>query len=116
MNITIDIGSHVHTERHWEDGFLVDHLTWFAVATDDVGHRWLHRHAFDNEHEAANLVERIAAKGNVINLDHWVEDAPAYGSQAYIEFEHNEIAPHAYALSQGWEQEEDLPDNIRAYF
>lgn len=75
--------------RHWEDGDEMIGYAGYVVAETENGRRWAHRSAFvDREPEGAEakadmLLQRIEATGGQINLDHWDEIDPAYGSDAY---------------------------------
>lgn len=69
-----------------EDGEQLTKLVYFVVAEADNGARIAHRYSFDNEADAEKLCKRIRyafGYGRPLNLDHWDEIDPAYGSEAY---------------------------------
>jgi hypothetical protein len=60
---------------------------WVVWAEKPCGRRWQHERSFAGQHEAQRLLDRIEAAhrgGRRLNLDHWVEIDPAYGSDAYV--------------------------------
>ena len=119
MTLTFSIGSDVYETSHWETGEAGEGIHWYVVGTYADGSRAVHTWVFDTEDEAAGLMRRIEAHlkaGGDLNPDHWREGYPAYGSEAYIRFEANEIAPAAMMMASGNMREEDLPDHVRSYF
>jgi hypothetical protein len=68
--------------RHPEDGEMMYGTVYQVTLTDSRGNRWIHGHGFDTNEEAMALLDRIEAHGEV-NLDHWNECDPAYGSEAW---------------------------------
>lgn len=75
--------------RHWEDGEEMIGFTAYVVAEAPDGRRWAHSHSYTEtdpegaEAKADRLLQRIEAAGGRINLVHWHEIDPAYGSIAY---------------------------------
>ena len=53
-----------------------------VVAESATGRRWVHHHGFDAPYGAERLAARVT-EARVINLDHWVETYPIYGSSAW---------------------------------
>ena len=60
---------------------------WVVWAEKPCGRRWQHERSFSAQHDAQRLLDRIEAahrSGRRLNLDHWSEIDPAYGSDAYV--------------------------------
>ena len=102
-------------------------MSYYVTVTDLKGNTWDHKfnlttremHYSDCQSRMDRFLDRIkeALKGGgCIDLEHWLEGQPAYGSEAWQEFEHEEIAPYADALHRGSIHVEDLPDSVRGYF
>lgn len=91
--------------RRFDDGQPIIGERYFVQYEDEKGYRWRHNVYFDGlmptddddcegprfhsereraQRHAEHLVERILCAG-VINLEHWQEDRPAYGSRAWQE-------------------------------
>jgi hypothetical protein len=69
-----------------EDGQRREHLTWLVRATADDGERFDHVRSFNDEAGAIMLAAKVRAtldRGGHLNMDHWQEADPAYGSEAY---------------------------------
>lgn len=85
------------------DGSTVFGMAYYVVATDARGARWRHFHSFvdhiqgynaeEGEHywvnrnaeavtAAERFFERVQAR-SLIDMEHWVEFFPVYGSEAY---------------------------------
>jgi hypothetical protein len=64
---------------------------FYAVVASPKGRVWVHRHGFFGEGAEASaeaLVARVAAAleaGRRLDQDHWTEDRPIYGSEAYLD-------------------------------
>jgi hypothetical protein len=76
----------VNAGRHWEDGSqLVDEVCYLIVTAED-GQRWAHNKVFRGENsrvEVAVLFDRVVDRG-AIDLAHWDEVDPVYGSEQYV--------------------------------
>jgi len=87
-----------------EDGEKFIGEVFFVEVENERGDRWRHRHTFDgvrkeqweegvvymdNRHSARTqcglLVADVQRRG-AINLDHWYQSDPAYGSDAYMDY------------------------------
>lgn len=105
----VNVHSDLYNAGLTEDGREYHAEMYYVIAEDDVGHRWAHktgfysaaRHSFCDEDgdgvvfedlreemkkRVNDLCSRIAAhlaSGGTLDLDHWNELPPAYGSQAY---------------------------------
>ena len=97
-----------------------------VTAVDYKGRTWVHHYTLSTENHhrdecrerLAKLIGRIHAHlvlGGSIDLEHWGKGHPAYGSEAWQEFEREEIQPAAEMVSRGTHPE-DLPDSVRGYF
>jgi hypothetical protein len=53
-----------------------------VVAESATGRRWVHKQDFDTAEGAERLAARVE-KARVIDLTHWVETYPVYGSSAW---------------------------------
>jgi hypothetical protein len=110
MKLHFEICSDLYVAGRNEDGQDFTAEVYFITATDERGNRWRHGHVFPgcrpevsedpdggyccthfndvrNEAmaEAERLLNRIETAGKV-NLDHWREDRPMYGSRACVEY------------------------------
>lgn len=114
-NLTFEIGSDLYVAGRTEDGFDYTAEVYFITATNARGDRWRHGSCFpgcapeqDEEgythfgdireiarKEAETLLARMVSRGT-INLAHWREDSPVYGSSAYV----------AYGQYDDWEAEQ----------
>jgi hypothetical protein len=135
MTIQIDIASDLF-EVSTEDG-LAAFERFFVYFETYKGRRFRHEVAFpaaelthdaeegisyyrrvwDAADKAEALADRVrthVAAGGKLDADRWIEVEPAYGSDAYIAFEANEIAPALHHLRNGG-HEEDLSGLVRAY-
>ena len=101
--------------------------SYFAQIADNDGNTWVHdyvlksenMHREDCKERIQKLIDRIQKHlsiGKPINLEHWAEGHPMYGSIAWQKFDREEIQPSAEMLSQGKCHIEDLPDSVRGYF
>jgi hypothetical protein len=110
--------SDLYVAGRTEDGEDYTAEVYFVVAEDARGNRWRHHASFpgagtpeyDEEGfgpyfadvresakaEADKLLARIVAAGGRIDLAHWSEDRPAYGSAAY----------QAYGAFNDWYEEQ----------
>lgn len=104
-NVSFEITSDLYVAGRTEDGFDYTAEVYFITATNARGDRWRHASSFpgckteqDDEgythfgdireqaqKEAQTLITRMQARG-VINLQHWREDRPVYGSNAYVAY------------------------------
>jgi hypothetical protein len=114
-NLTFEICSDLYVAGRTEDGFDYTAEVYFITATNARGDRWRHGTAFpgcnvEKDEEGYNhfgdireqahaqaqaLMNRMIARGT-INLEHWREDRPVYGSNAYV----------AYGQYDDWEDEQ----------
>ena len=88
-----------------------------ALACHEDGERF-YRRVEDAQDKAQALADRVEAHlkaGGKLDWDRWNEDAPVYGSQAYIAFEAAEIAPAMAHLRNGGNID-DLSPMVRSYF
>jgi len=69
--------------------------------------------AADRAEAFAGRVRARLAAGGKLNVDHWVEVDPVYGSDAYIAFEASEIAPAKDYILRGGSLD-DISSSIRA--
>lgn len=103
---TFDVASDLYRAGFSCDGHPFVAECFYVVATDARGNRWAHHATFrgclverDEEgqahfadarpaaqHAAEQLLRRIQAAGGRINLDHWREARPEYGSAAYVAY------------------------------
>ena len=104
--LTFAVGSDLYNAGYTEDGTSFIAERYFISATDDNGNRWVHRAQFNGcnvevDDEGMNrffdirteagarcerLLARIEAAGGAVNLDHWEEARPEYGSVAYQQY------------------------------
>jgi hypothetical protein len=100
--------------------------SYYVTVANDYGNTWHHKWILkSNEvghHEARDRVEKMLDRiqshleaGGSIDLDHWGEGTPMYGSEAWQRYEREEIAPYAEMASRGVDIE-TFPDAIRGYF
>ena len=100
---------------------------FYVTIADHSGRTWCHNFGLSSashpywecEERINKLVERIKnhlEAGGSINLDHWDEGTPRYGSEAWIRFEREELQPVGIALSEGRLHEDDLCGRLRGYF
>ena len=71
-----------------EEGTPVVVEQFYIVVEDDKGNRWAHDHNFDNADDAGVLEDTIQDRLDILgmaalNMDHWNEAAPCYGSIAH---------------------------------
>lgn len=71
-----------------------------VVAESPTGRRWVHREAFAKVEVAGRVARRVEAAG-VINLEHWVETYPVYGSAAWEVEDGERAANLRFALQAG---------------
>lgn len=115
QNLTFEIASDLYVAGRTEDGFDYTAEVYFITATNARGDRWRFETTFpgcetcqDDEGythfgdirpqaqaQAEKLMARMQARG-AINLQHWREDRPVYGSSAY----------QAYGAADDWEAEQ----------
>lgn len=102
--LDFDIRSDLYNAGYREDGTPFIAEQYYVVATDETGRRWRHNTTFNGcrvcqcDEEGSNiftdirtgavvratcLLERILAANGVIDLEHWSETYPEYGSLAY---------------------------------
>ena len=104
--LTFSVGYDLYIAGYTEDGYPYTAERYFVAATDDNGNRWIHSSQHDGcrveqdeegmdrfidirdeaKAHCERLVARINAVGGVINLDHWTETRPEYGSIAYQQY------------------------------
>lgn len=74
------------------DGFIFGNKA-FVFAETVSGERFVHSVSFevDEVNKADRLAERVVAAGE-IDLAHWVEHFPVYGSASWAEAERHEVA------------------------
>ncbi len=114
-NVSFEIASDLYVAGRTEDGQDYTAEVYFITATNARGDRWRHETTFpgcapENDEEGYThfadiraqameqvkaLLARMEARGT-INLQHWREDRPVYGSNAYV----------AYGQSDDWEEEQ----------
>ena len=105
-----------------EDGQPNYVTVWQVFAEATSGRRWvLDTFSSDDKDRAARFVKRVSdlveKEGSEgLTLDHWSSTDPRYGSDAYCDFEAEEIAPVVAALSSGRLNEADVPEAIASYF
>lgn len=96
------------------------HEALHLCASDSYGRTWILKgFAPEAEVEVDRKITQIEAHlylGGTLNPDCWVEDQPIYGSDAYIDFEREELAPVSQALASGHLHERDIPDSLKAYY
>ena len=101
--------------------------SYYVMVADHKGNQWTHNWSLrSNEvghHEAQERVEKMVERmekhlnaGGELDLAHWRETEPMYGSEAWQRYEREEIAPYAEALYRGNIHYEDLPDSVQGYF
>jgi len=76
-----------------------------------------YRRVWDAADKAEAFASRVRARldaGGKLNMDHWGEAAPVYGSEAYVDFEAAEIVP-ALAFIRDGGSLDDVSPSIRAY-
>lgn len=73
-------------------------------ATTQSGRRFLHEHIFPTPEGAHALAQKVQARGG-INLTHWSETYPEYGSQAWEEEDRTRQVSLASALRYGTEED-----------
>ena len=106
-----------------------DHIatSYYIMVADQKGNQWAHNWSLQSNkvghHEARERVEKMLERmknhldaGGSLNMEHWGETTPMYGSQAWQSYEREEIAPYAEALHRGSIQYDELPDSVRGYF
>jgi hypothetical protein len=104
-NVSFEIGSDLYVAGRTEDGADYTAEVYFITATNARGDRWRHASSFpgcnpvrddegythfadiraEAQKEANTLMARMQARG-AINLQHWREDRPVYGSSAYVAY------------------------------
>lgn len=67
-----------------------------------------------NATKLADRVRAHLANGGKLDMARWVEVGPLYGSDAYIQFEANEIAPALDCIARGGDLSEVSP-LVRSY-
>ena len=95
---------------------------WQVLAEATSGRRWvLDTFGSDDKDSAdrfincvSDLVKTEGSEG--LTSDHWSSTDPRYGSNAWVDFEAEEIAPVALTLSSGRLNESDVPEAIASYF
>ena len=101
--------------------------SYYVTVANEHGNTWHHDWTLQshkvNRFECIERVEKMIARiknnldaGGSLNMDHWSEGTPMYGSEAWRSYEREEIAPYADALNRGSIHVEDLPDSVRGYF
>lgn len=106
MTLTFGIVSDLYEAGIQEDGVPFIAETYYILAEDEYGNRWSHNTRFNGcgvstdleglphftdirtnaKARAQMLLDRINAAGGQIDLEHWSEARPAYGSKAYQEY------------------------------
>lgn len=103
--LTFYVDSDLYQAGHSCDGHPYTAEAYFVMAEDATGNRWRHHATFkgcttysgeetdgetvftdvrvEAEAKVDRLLARIQAAGGVIDLAHWSEARPAYGSDAY---------------------------------
>lgn len=101
--------------------------SYYVTVADQKGNTWHHDWMLQshkvNRSEAIERVQKMVERiknhldaGGSLDMDHWGEGTPMYGSEAWQSYEREEIAPYADALHRGSIHYEDLPDSVRGYF
>ncbi len=101
--------------------------SYYVTIADEKGNTWHHDWSLQSNKvghwEAKERVEKMKDRvknhlnaGGSLNMDHWAEGTPMYGSEAWQSYEREEIAPYADALHRGSIQYDELPDSVRGYF
>ena len=101
--------------------------SYYVTVANEHGTTWHHDwtlqshkvNRFEAMERVQKMVERIKNHldaGGSLNMDHWGEGTPMYGSEAWQSYEREEIAPFADALHRGSIQYDELPDSVRGYF
>jgi hypothetical protein len=100
------IVSDLYVAGRTEEGREYTAEVYFVMAEDEQGNRWTHYAHFpgcevgtDDEGlpffsdvrdvakaRAGHLLDRILESGGAMNLSHWRDTSPAYGSAAYIAY------------------------------
>ena len=94
MKVQIGTRSDLYEGGYTEDGERMIHEAHYVVIEVPDGRRWAHSHSFRTEKmrkaEAMTKSEALAEKifqhlasGKKLDMEHWVEIDPAYGSKAY---------------------------------
>ncbi len=106
---------------------VCDHKHFSLRVSDDYGRTWglttlnFKDEYAEEENEAITLkqekkVQAHLDNGGKLNPDCWTEGHPIYGSDAWIAFEREELAPISQALASGHLHERDIPDSLQAYY
>ena len=104
-NYELSYASDLKEFGHTSDGHPFIGETYYVIATDDAGNRWILKQRFDGVKVTTDeqgekyfedtrawagaacrtMIMRAKARG-YINLAHWSQDRPVYGSEAYIAY------------------------------
>ena len=98
-----------HEDFNWSTGEASG--KWFAQIETTRGERFIHMHAFDNVDAALEFAAKVVRSGRSLNLDHWVEGHPAYGSDAFLA-EEDDAWEYGIMLSRGLINEADVPAHL----
>jgi len=107
MGLQFEIVSDVYVAGRTEDGERYTAEVYYVQAEDERGNRWAHyahfkgcETGYDEEYgiptfkdvrpeamaQAQHLLDRIVEAGGILDLNHWTETRPCYGSAAYQEY------------------------------
>lgn len=83
------------------------------VAETRSGRRFLHSHNFRTLEGAQRRAEAVKAKGT-IDLAHWAELDPVYGSSSWLA-QAAEAASYKIGMREGYVTYDQVPEALRAY-
>jgi hypothetical protein len=106
MKLSFDVGSDLYLAGRTEDGQDFTAELYYVMAEDASGNRWRHETNFPGadaqrdedgywhfgdvreaaQRAAEQLLARIERAGGQLDLTHWREARPAYGSAAYVQY------------------------------
>lgn len=92
-------------------GDIYGNDTFVVVSQTRAGNRYILKHTFPTAERADKFAARVQRAG-LIDLDHWVDHTPVYGSPAW-EAESVDAFIYAEGLRGGLISEDDLPGNVR---
>ena len=101
--------------------------SYYAQIGDKDGNTWVHNYLLRSEgmglhwqdckeqiQKVVDCIQEHLDQGKPINLNHWREGSPMYGSKAWQKWDQEELQPAVEYMNSGGHID-NLPDSVRAW-